>query len=113
MQLFNWVPGVLLNAVPADSVDATAESLAFQPVAPRALGDPTLILHTDPKAPSSSDRVLSLRYDDPSMGRFWLVERPRLSTSTSLLREAVSTCTKPSQCSGRASMLDLGGVPAL
>lgn len=107
-----WGPGALLNAVPADSVAATAGSLAFEPVVPSALGDPTLILHTDPKAAPSNDRVLSLRYDDPSMGRFWLVEQQGLWTTAARLEEVVTTCRKASQCRERVSMIDLGGVRA-
>jgi hypothetical protein len=109
-----WEPGVLLDAVPADSVDAAAGSLAFQPVAPPALGNPTSILQTDPSSAPPSDRVLSLRYDDPSMGRFWLLERPSGSVTTSLLRAGVSVCSRGEpECQQTASTVDLGGVTGL
>ena len=97
------------NAMSADSV-AAAGSLAFQPVAPSALGNPASILHTDPASAPASDRVLSLRYDNPSMGRFWLLERPSLSTTTSLLRTAVYECPSIMQeCGTTASMREIGG----
>jgi len=109
-----WEPGVLFHAVSADSVAAAGESLAFQPVAPSALGNPTSILQTDPASAPASDRVLSLRYDDPSLGRFWLLERPSGSVTTSLLRTGAYDCP-PEQpdCVHTASMVDLGGVSGL
>ncbi len=109
-----WEPGVLLDAVSADSVDAAAQSLAFQPVAPSALGDPTAILQTDPSSAAPSDRILSLRYDDPSMGRFWLLERPSGSVTASLLSTATYDCPAENPtCNQTASLVDLGGVTGL
>ena len=109
LYLRDWVAGVLTHAVSAGSVDAAAGSLAFQPVHPRALGEPSAILQTDPASTAPSDRVLSLRYDDPSMGRYWLLERPSLSTTTSLLRTIASDCTDANDCRATGSMVDLGG----
>jgi hypothetical protein len=96
------------------SVDDAAASLAFKPVAPPSLGDPSAIVATDPSHAPASGRVLSLRYDDSSEGRFWLLERPSLSTTTALLREIASDCMRVTGCKDTATMLDLGhGVSAL
>jgi hypothetical protein len=103
----------LLHAMPAPSVESAQSALPFQPVDPPALGAPTSILQSDPNYAPSQDRVLSLRYDDPSMGRFWLLERPSGSTTTDILRELVYDCPDANDCDASASMLDLGGVPAL
>ena len=116
--LENWAAGPMLNPVPAASVDDAASSLAFQPVAPSALGEPSAILHTDPAAAPSADRVLSLRYDDPSMGRYWLLERPSHSDTSSLLRAAAFDCKSIPQSSGApcdayASMVDVDGTQVL
>jgi len=102
--------GLLLHAVPAASGEAAAGSLAFQPVVPPALGVPDSILHTDPASASPSDRVLSLRYDDPSMGRFWVLERPSHPATASLIRKAAADCAAASDCTTmNAEMVDLGG----
>ena len=109
--------GTLTNIVSRESVDAAAGSLAFQPVAPSSLGDPSGILETDPASALRSDRVLSLRYDDPSGGPrggrlFWLIERPSASLSTGPLSEIAHYCSDdPSdshQCFNGATV-DLGG----
>jgi hypothetical protein len=101
--------GVLVDPVSPASLQNAAGSLAFQPVAPSSLGDPSAILETDPAQAPASNRVVSLRYDDPSIGRFWLLERPSLTTTTSLLREIAADCTRATDCRETASMLDLGG----
>src|SRR5262249_12573970 len=110
-----WEPGVLLDALSADSVSAVEDSLAFKPVTPSALGNPTAILHTDPSSADPSDRVLSLRYDDPSLGRFWLLERPSGSITASLLSTGVSGCPRGGKlyCQQTASTVDLGSVTGL
>jgi hypothetical protein len=95
--------------VAASSLADVAGSLAFRPVAPSSLGDPDAIFETDPAQAPGSGRALSLRYGDTSMRRYWLLERPSLSTTTSLLREIGSKCTRASGCKARASMIDLGG----
>jgi hypothetical protein len=99
----------LSYGVSVDSVDAAAPSLAFQPVAPPSLGDPSVIFESDPSREPASDRALSLRYDDPSMGRFWLLERPSLATTTALLSTIPDGCTPEAGCKDTASMIDLGG----
>jgi hypothetical protein len=107
--------GFLSDGVSEGSVGEAANSLAFRPVAPSSLGDPSAILVSDPAKVGPSDRVLSLRYDDPSMGRFWLLERPSLSTTTPLLTKIASDCTRATGCKAiAAAMVDLGsGVSAL
>jgi hypothetical protein len=95
--------------VAASSLADAAGSLAFRPVAPSSLGDPSAIFETDPAQTPGSGRLLSLRYDDTSKGRYWLLERPSLSTRTSLLSEIASKCTRKSGCKAIASMIDLGG----
>jgi hypothetical protein len=107
--------GFLTDGVAAGSVEDAAGSLAFHPVAPSSLGDPSPILETDPARAPANDRVLSLRYDDGSMGRFWVLERPSLSTTTSLLSKIASECTRATGCKEwAASMVDLGaGASAL
>jgi hypothetical protein len=107
--------GLLSGAVSPDSVYGAAGSLPFQPVAPSSLGDPSEILETDPDGAAPSDRVLSLRYDDPSKGRFWLLERPSLYATTSLLREIATDCTRATGCKAEVvSMVDLAkGVSGL
>ena len=90
--------GMLADGVSRKSVDDASGSLAFQPVAPASLGDPSTILETNPAGAAPSDRVLSLRYDVPSggprIGRlFWLIERPSSSLSTSDLRELAHYCS--------------------
>ncbi len=86
--------GTVTDLLSRDSVDAASGSLAFQPVAPSSLGDPSRILETNPAGAAPSDRVLSLRYDDASHGRlFWLIERPSPSTSSALLSEIADYCS--------------------
>ncbi|MDX6482119.1 MAG: hypothetical protein QOG85_2629 [Gaiellaceae bacterium] len=98
--------GLLADGVSVSSVGDAAGSLAFEPVVPSSLGDPTAIFETDPAHAPANDRVLSLRYDDASKGRFWLVERPSLSTTESQLSEIVRDCTR---CRDWASILALNG----
>ncbi len=106
--------GPLSYGVSVGSIDAAAGSLAFRPVAPSSLGKPDAVVETDPADAPASDRVLSLRYDGVPKASFWLVERPSLTTTTSLLREIASDCTRASGCKDNASMIELGaGVSAL
>ena len=97
------------------SADAAAESLGFQPTAPSSLGAPSAIFETDPAHAPVTDSVLSLRYDDPSLDRFWVIERPNLDTTTALLSKIAADCTRATGCKEEvASMVDLGsGVSAL
>jgi hypothetical protein len=86
--------GTFTDGVSRESVAAAAGSLAFKPVAPSSLGDPSRILETNPASAAPSDRVLSLRYDDAARGRlFWLIERPSSSTSAADLKEIADYCT--------------------
>jgi hypothetical protein len=106
--------GPLSYGVSVGSIDDAAGSLAFRPVAPSSLGKPDAVVETDPAHASASDRVLSLRYDDVPKANYWLVERPSLTTTTSLLREIASDCTRTSGCKDNASTIELGaGVSAL
>ena len=107
--------GILTDSVSRESVDAASGSLAFQPIAPSSLGDPSRILETNPASAAPSDRVLSLRYDDASRGRlFWLLERPSSSTSSALLSEIAHYCSNnlpdsdSHECFNGATV-DLGG----
>jgi len=105
--LTSW-DGMLTDGVAASSVSDAASSLGFRPVAPASLGDPSAIQESDPATPLR-DRTLSLRYDDAAKGSLWLLERPSLTATTSLLKEIASECTRASGCKDTASMLDLGG----
>jgi hypothetical protein len=105
---------LLTDGVAAGSVQEAADSLAFRPVAPPSLGDPSAIRVTNPAQTSASDRVLSLRYEGAAGSPFWVLERPSLATNTSLLSAIASACDRETGCKSTASMIDLGhGVLAL
>jgi hypothetical protein len=107
--------GIFTDGVSRESVDAAAGSLAFQPVAPSSLGDPSRILMTNPASAARSDRVLSLRYDDASRRRlFWLLERPSSPTLSAVVSGIADYCTNTDdpnesrECYNGATV-DLGG----
>jgi hypothetical protein len=107
--------GTFTDGVSRKSVDDASRSLAFQPVAPSSLGDPSQILETNSASAAPSDRELSLRYDDAAHGRlFWLLERPSSSMSAARLKEIADYCTPTGDpkdwppCDNGATV-DLGG----
>ena len=100
----------LTDGTSVPSVDDAAGSLAFLPVAPSSLGNPSAIRETNPAQAPASDRVLSVRYDRASGWPYWLLERPSGSTTTSLLGDIAAKCTRASGCKEMtAEMIDLGG----
>ena len=91
------------DRVSLGSVGDAADSLAFRPIAPASLGHPSAIFETNPSRVSLSDRGLSLRYVRPSKPSFWVLERPSLPTTASLLSQIGS------DCHAAISTVDLGG----
>lgn len=85
----------------AQSVSSAADAasdLNFKPVTPSELGTPTALV-VEPAAGNepltNTDAQLTMAYNNPSGGMFWLVERASGATTTDILSGYAQECADP------------------
>ncbi len=109
----DWNASPLVNGQPAASLAVAASDLTFTPREPAQMGPPVEILVTAPTGSTPASRVVAFVYQDPSYGRFWLIEQES-QTSQTELEALASTCDPTQGCEGTWSLQPLGdGTNAL
>src|SRR5205085_7181229 len=68
-----WKDSIIVNGEPTTASEA-ANSLAFTPVVPQSLGEPTKTLMTAPESGPVETRAFAVQYQDPNLGLFWIAE---------------------------------------
>ena len=100
-----WNKSVIVNGVPTTASDA-AKSLAFTPVVPQSLGEPTKTLMTAPESGPVETRAFALQYQDPNLGLFWIAETVS-TTSQQELENTANNCTAAAGCEASLSVQTL------
>jgi hypothetical protein len=105
-QVIDWSGSPLLNGVSEPSVVAAAGGVTFPVTVPTNAGSPQAI-YAEPGTQS-----VAFVYNDPAMGRFWVVEKRSVTTQAELQSDA--SCDHSQGCQGSWTMTSLnGGVEGL
>jgi hypothetical protein len=88
------------------STEAKAEhAMGFDLLVPLLLGDPARIVITAPAAASPEFRQAGFVYDDPSHGRYWVIEAVSQTTQEEL--ESLTSCDPAAGCEGSWTIVGL------
>jgi hypothetical protein len=99
----NW-EGLIGNGVASTEARAARE-MQFDLLVPSLLGDPVRIVITAPESAPPKFRLTGFVYDNPSRGRFWVIERISEMTQTEL--ESLASCDPATGCEGSWTMVPL------
>jgi len=86
-------------------MNAAANDLSFTPAYPGGVGAPSKIEVSDPSGLEPNQRALGLVYQDPSYGRFWVIEE--VSETTESWLKGLASCDHSSGCEGSWSLVTL------
>jgi hypothetical protein len=86
----------------ASTVEEARDAMAFRVIVPSLVGVPDRIVITDPESGPPRFRLVGFVFEDPVIGRFWIIEA--LSQTTQEELESLAGCTG---CEGSWSAVQL------